>query len=88
MASHDQNKSEVARLLKQIADGYEAARLGAQGIAATARHEFVRKRMQQGVEQPFEQLITLVGSPEEAIALVADALKDIPQPVKEDAQAE
>ncbi|MFL5628598.1 MAG: hypothetical protein ACJ788_23700 [Ktedonobacteraceae bacterium] len=43
-----ENKSEVARLLKQIDLEFEAAQLGMSGLAeGTARHEFIKAKMEQ-----------------------------------------
>lgn len=43
----NENKSEVARLLRQIDLEYEAAEHGLNGLAGVARHEFITARMEQ-----------------------------------------
>ena len=59
-----ENKSEVARLLKQIDLEFEAAQLGMSGLAeGTARHDFINARMDQvGVFET--QLATHIGKNE------------------------
>lgn len=41
-----ENKSEVARLMRQIEMEYEAARQGLSGYAQVARHDFITARME------------------------------------------
>lgn len=43
----NENKSEVARLLRQIDLEYEAAEQGLNGLAEVARHDFITARMEQ-----------------------------------------
>lgn len=44
----EENKSEVARLLRQIDLEYEAAQRGLSGLAfGTARHDFITARMER-----------------------------------------
>jgi hypothetical protein len=59
-----ENKSAVARLLKQIDLEFEAAQLGMSGLAeGTARHDFINARMDQvGVFET--QLATHIGKNE------------------------
>ncbi|MBA2678889.1 MAG: hypothetical protein H0U76_10920 [Ktedonobacteraceae bacterium] len=65
-----ENKSEVARLLQQIQEEYEAAQRGLLGLAeGKARHEFISKRF-ENMSNTHERLKELVG-PDGAIALVA-----------------
>ena len=43
-----ENKSEVARLLKQIDLAFEAAQLGMSGLAqGAARHDFIKAKLDQ-----------------------------------------
>ena len=42
-----ENKSEVARLMRQIEMEYEAAQQGLSGYAQMARHDFITARMEQ-----------------------------------------
>src|SRR5579884_2056094 len=44
-------KSEVARLMQQIAAEEEAARRGLYGLAMAARHELITARMTRGAER-------------------------------------
>lgn len=69
-------QSEVSRLRQQIATEYMAAKLGLQGLnAGTSRHEFITAR-QERIGALHEELQDLVG--DEAIALVAETLTDLP----------
>jgi len=73
----DNNKSEVARLLKQIRDEYEAGINGLSGLAqGTARHSFITTRM-ENMGKLQTQLDELVG--EGAIAMVIQALESAPE---------
>jgi len=66
--------SEVARLLQQIQEEYEAAQRGLTGLAlGTAQHEFITKRM-EGIEEARENLEHIVG-PDEAMRLVVQQLE-------------
>jgi hypothetical protein len=66
-----ENKSEVARLLKQIDLAFEAAHLGISGLAeGAARHDFIKVKLEQvGVFEA--QLATHVGT-DEANRLVCE----------------
>ena len=69
-----ENKSEVARLMRQIELEYEAAQRGMYGFAAcTAKHEFITARM-ENMGRCREQLVTLVGE-QEATRALAQALE-------------
>jgi hypothetical protein len=59
----DEPKSEVARLMRQINAEYEAARLGLQGAAVTASHEFITRRMEH-VAEYVKELVNIVGDDE------------------------
>lgn len=64
-----ENQSEVARLLRQIKDEYEAAQRGLTGLAlGTSQHDFITKRM-EGIEEARVQLTQIVGK-DEAMRLV------------------
>lgn len=65
-----ENRSEVARLLQQIALEYEAAQRGLVGTAIVANHEFITRRM-ENIEICHEQLAHHVGL-EKATQLVAE----------------
>jgi hypothetical protein len=84
----EENKSEVARLMRQIELEYEAAQRSLYGFAAGAgKHEFITARM-ENMGYYHEQLITLVGEQEATRALV-QALEQAgnePAPEKEAAQ--
>ncbi len=62
------NKSEVARIMRQIDLELEAAERGLHGFAITARHDFINARMQRGGERIL-QLIE-EGKHDEAQALM------------------
>ena len=67
-----ENKSEVARILAQIAQEYEAGHNGLYGIAqGNARHSFITARMENMAKLQHE-LEKLVG--DQAIGLVAQKL--------------
>ena len=73
----EQNKSEVARLLNQIREEYEAGVNALKGLAlGTARHSFITASM-ENMGKLQEQLDELVG--EGAIALVIQALESSPE---------
>lgn len=73
-----ENKSEVAQLRQRIADEYQAAQLGLTGLASgTSQHHFITAHM-ENMGKTFETLTDLVGSPEEAIKMVADTLEHLP----------
>ena len=66
-------QSDVARLLNQIEQEYQASKRGLEGLASgTARHDFIQKRA-ENIEQCHEQLTDLIG-PEEAISLIANTI--------------
>jgi len=69
-------QSEVAQLRQRIATEYMAARLGLQGLnVGTSRHAFITAK-QERIGILHEELEKLVG--DEAIALVAETLTDMP----------
>ena len=67
-----ENRSEVARLMQEIEKRYTSAKLGLEGTAIKAPHEFITKQMENlgGIH---EKLIELVGA-DEAIKLVANSM--------------
>ncbi len=68
MSDIDQCRSEVARLLAQIDDEYEAAKSGLTGLAqGVSQHSFINARMEQ-VSRLHLQLRALVG--DEAIRMI------------------
>jgi hypothetical protein len=73
MSEHE-NKSEVARLMRQIELEYEAAQRSMYGFAAGAsKHEFITARM-ENIGHCHEKLKTLVGE-EQAVVALAQALE-------------
>jgi len=67
-----ENKSEIARILAQIAQEYEAGQNGLYGPAqGTARHSFITARM-ENMAKLQNELEKLVG--DQAIGLVAQRL--------------
>ena len=83
-----ENKSEVARIKRQIELEYEAAQRGMYGFAASAgKHEFITARM-ENMGRCHEKLIALVGE-REATKALAEALEQAgnePTPEQEAAQ--
>ncbi len=74
LGAHEQ-RSEVARLLAQISQEYEAAQRGLTGLAfGTSQHEFITARM-ENMGQLHSQLQTIVG--DDAIAMIAEELNNI-----------
>ncbi len=71
-----QNNSEVARLLQQVREEYESAKLGLSGLAlGIAKHEVITAKMER-IAVLHEELRTHVG--DEAIALVVAQLGTVP----------
>jgi N-methylhydantoinase A/oxoprolinase/acetone carboxylase beta subunit len=70
----ENDKSEVARLMRQIEQEYEAAQRGLYGFASgAARHEFINAKV-ENIGRCHEQLKTLVGE-QEATKALAQALE-------------
>lgn len=59
----NENQSEVARLRQQIEAEYAAAQRGLTGVAVTAKHAFISKRM-ENIGACQQQLAELVGEQE------------------------
>ncbi len=75
MQKVSEHGSEVAQLLSQISEEYEAAKRGLGGLACgTSKHEFITARMEH-MGRLHNQLQTIVG--DTAIALIADTLSRI-----------
>ncbi|MDQ2907707.1 MAG: hypothetical protein M3Y81_29735 [Chloroflexota bacterium] len=75
MLRADEQRSEVARLLHQIDQEYEAAQRGMSGLAyGVSQHEFITARMEH-VGQLHVQLQSIVGDC--AIAMIADRINHI-----------
>lgn len=69
-----EQRSEVARLLSQINEEYEAAQRGLTGLACgVSQHEFITARMER-MGQLHSQLYSIVG--DTAIAMIADTLNN------------
>jgi len=76
MQEAGEQRSEVARLLSQISEEYEAAQRGLTGLACgTSIHEFITAKMER-MGQLHTQLQSIVG--DQATALVAEQLNSIP----------
>ena len=71
--SDQQNKSEVARLMQQITEEYEAAQRGLSGMAITAPHDFITARM-ENMGKLQEELQQVVGE-HDAMALMVEAIE-------------
>jgi len=80
-----ENHSEVARLLAQISEAYEAAERGLHGLASgPARHQFINSKLER-MSTLHDSLHALVG--EQAIVLVAKELRALPDAVRQPEQA-
>ncbi|MBV9617171.1 MAG: hypothetical protein JO031_17095 [Ktedonobacteraceae bacterium] len=67
------SSSEVAQILWQIQQEYQAGQRALTGLASgTARHDFISSRT-ENIGKCHEQLIKLVG-PEQAIAIIANTI--------------
>jgi len=66
-------QSDVARILQQIEQEYQASKRGLEGLASgTARHDFIQKKT-ENIGRHHDHLAELVG-PEQAIALIANTI--------------
>ncbi len=75
MLGAQEQRSEVARLLSQISEEYEAAQRGLTGLSyGTSQHEFITARM-ENMGHLHGQLQSIVGAI--AIAMIADQLNNI-----------
>jgi hypothetical protein len=85
MIGVDKQRSEVARILTQICDEYEAARQGLTGLSyGSSQHEFITARMEH-MDQLHTELHDLVG--DVAIAMIAEQLHEYPDSVSQPAQS-
>lgn len=67
------NTSDVAKILWQIEQEYQASKQGLEGLASgTARHDFINAKT-ENIGKHHEQLAELVG-PEQAIAMIANTI--------------
>jgi hypothetical protein len=74
MNNGNPGKSEVARLLQQIEQEYQAAQYGLNGLAAgVSRHNFITARM-ENMGLCHKALTTIVGD-EQATKMVAETLE-------------
>jgi hypothetical protein len=74
MLGAQEQRSEVARLLNQISQEYEAAQRGLSGLAyGASQHAFITARMEH-MGQLHGQLQSLVG--DIAIAMIAEQLNN------------
>jgi hypothetical protein len=71
------SQSEVARLMQQIAEEYQAGQQALHGLSlGTAQHRFITKRMENMGELHL-QLRAIVG--DEAMPLIVKALEEVDQ---------
>lgn len=70
-----ENRSEIALILAQIAQEYEAAQNGLNGVAVTTRHSFISARM-ENMGKLHTQLQKIVGA-NEAMPLIAMKLEQL-----------
>ncbi|HEU5231076.1 MAG TPA: hypothetical protein VFU49_24860 [Ktedonobacteraceae bacterium] len=68
------NKSEVARIREQIALEYQASQRMFSDFTPTAKHQYITKR-QENIAVCFQELQQYM-TPAEAVAIVAQTLKD------------
>jgi hypothetical protein len=67
------NMSDVARILKQIEEEYQASTRGLEGLSSgSARHDFIQQKT-ENIAKHHEHLSNLVG-PEKAIVLIANTI--------------
>ena len=77
MDNTQKHDSEIARLLAQIRQEYEAAQQGMTGLAyGTCQHAFITRHM-ENMGHLHQELGTIVGAVP-AIALIAEQLNDCP----------
>lgn len=73
-----ESKSEIARILAQIAQEYEAAQNGLNGLAqGTTRHSFITTKM-ENMGKLQEELEKIVG--DEAIGMITMKLDQVQNP--------
>jgi hypothetical protein len=65
--------SEVARILKNIEQEYEASKCALEGLSSgSARHDFISQKT-QNIAKHHERLVELIG-PEQAISSIANTI--------------
>lgn len=85
MLEADKQRSEVARILTQISDEYDAAQRGLTGLSyGSSQHEFITARM-ENMSQLHTQLHDLVG--DVAMAMIAEQLNGCPDLASQPAQS-
>lgn len=73
MSKEERGQSEMAKLLRQFDEEFEAAQQGLLGLAqGTPQHEFITKRM-EGMEAAREGIEKIVG-PDEATRLIVNQM--------------
>jgi hypothetical protein len=74
MSTPQRNESDVQRLLRTIDCEYTSASLALTGLAlGTSMHSFITARL-ENIEHAREQLVQLVGDPDEATRLVVEQM--------------
>jgi hypothetical protein len=65
--------SEVARILKNIEQEYQASKCALEGLSSgNARHDFISQKT-QNIGKYHERLVELIG-PEQAISIIANTI--------------
>ena len=83
----EENKSEVARLMRQIELEYEAAQRAMHGFAAgSGKHQFITARM-ENMGRHHERLRQLVGE-QEAVKALVEAMEQAGNDPKPEPEAE
>jgi len=77
MTAEQDKQREIDRLRAQIANEYQAIKNDAQGLTGADRHAFVASGMKV-LWGYFEELVALVGSHAEAMALVIESFDTTP----------
>lgn len=73
--SEEKNKSEVARLLKQFDDEYQAAQNGLSGLAyGVSQHAFITAKM-EAMEKTRQQMNDLLGE-DETTKLIVESMNE------------
>jgi hypothetical protein len=81
--SQERNQSDVARLLAEIDLQYQAAQLALSGQAVgVSQHQFITARLER-IEDARQELVNLVGDPDEASRLVIEQMNKSAQEPKE-----
>jgi hypothetical protein len=76
MSDTEAQGSEMARLLRQICEEYESAKLGIAGLACgTSQHQIITQKM-ENIGKFHDELRTIVG--DTAMALIVEQLSTFP----------